>query len=65
MSLYDLWRFQIGFAAFLAAEGVAAAVLGFSGVWPPLAALALAFVGLSSAALVIPRHGAPERPSNA
>lgn len=63
MSLYDIWRFQIGFAVVLAAEGIGAAALGAVGVWPVSAAATLALVGIASALLVFPRYSAPERPA--
>lgn len=63
MSLYDIWRFQIGFAAVLVAEGFGAAALGAAGVWPASAAATLALVGIASALIVFPRYPAPERPA--
>lgn len=54
MSLHNLWRFRVAFAAALALEGGAAVALGAVHVWPGDAATVLALAGLLSAALVFP-----------
>lgn len=60
MSLHNLWRFRVAFAAVLAAEGAGAAALGVAGVWPGVPSAVLALAGLLSAALVFPRGGRPD-----
>lgn len=55
MSLHNLWRFRVLFAAFLALEGAAAIALGAAHVWPAVPAAVLALAGLLSSALVYPR----------
>lgn len=63
MSLHNLWRFRVAFAAALALKGAAAATLGATGAWPAVAAAVLALAGFLSAALVFPRGERPEAPA--
>ncbi len=63
MSLHNLWRFRVAFAAALALEGAAAAALGATGAWPVVASAVLALAGFLSTALVFPRGERPEAPA--
>lgn len=55
MSLHNLWRFRVAFAAVLALEGTASIALGAARVWSAAPSAVLALAGLLSAALVYPR----------